>query len=233
MLQDAGLWCEATLAAGALPPAAQVSCAASTRCMLAVVAVIITDNHGAQGHTASTSSTLYNCRRRALCVDQVSTGAGSASSRPQLCIGYTVCLHRHQLHVVVSFVQLGLSLRMKAAACHGCIVCVLCIQLGSIWHLPLIMAAPSHAESVSLIAGMECICTRLVLRDAHPAPEGGGGTAGRSSGGTGAASWRVYMTCSLGAGGSCCHQRGGAVRAGNRTTVEGSALANGAAEMQP
>ena len=41
------------------------------------------------------------------------------------------------------------------------------------------------------------------------------------------------MTCSLGAGGSCCHLRGGAVRAGNRTTVEVSALANGAAEMQP
>ena len=159
--------------------------------MLAVVAFIITDNHGAQGHTASTSSTLCCCSCRAICVDQVSTSAGSASSRPQLCIEYTVCLHRHLLHVVVSIVQLGLILRMKAAACHGCTVCVLCIQLGSIWRLQQIMAAPSHAESVSLIAGKECICTRLVLQDAHPAPEGGPALVEDQAVAPGAASWRV------------------------------------------
>ena len=62
---------------------------------------------------ALTSSTLCCCRRRALCEDQVSTGAGSASSRPQL---YTVCLHRHQLHVVVSFIQLGLSLSIESSS---------------------------------------------------------------------------------------------------------------------
>ena len=145
------------------------------RCMLAVVAFIITDNHGAQAHTVSTSSTLYNCRRCALCVDQVSTGAGSASSRPQLGVEYTVCLHRHQSHVVVSFVQLGLSLRMKASACHGCTVCVLCThQLGRTWHLQQIMAAPSHAESVNLIAAVECICSSFGRAERISVPEGHG-----------------------------------------------------------
>ena len=153
-----------------------------------IVAAAVQRVHGAcwqWSHSLSLTTTVLKVTQHrgrrpstaagALCVDQVSTGAGSASSRPQLGVEYTVCLHRHQLHVVVSFVQLGLSLRMKAAACHGCTVCVLCThQLGRTWHLQQIMAAPSHAESVNLIAAVECICSSFGRAERISVPEGHG-----------------------------------------------------------